>query len=392
MLNLSDYEYNLPESYIAQDLATPADSAKLLVFDRSEGTISDHTFHELPSLVPEWSHVFLNTSKVVKARIPFPEFDGEIFFLKKTVDEYTFEALVKQRKKMRVWHIHYVENYTFEIIGMTYRWRTIRSSHPILEILEHIGQMPFPPYITYDESKSDSYQAIQAKQPGSVAAPTASLHFTQKTFDDLKKRNCIIHEVVLHIWLWTFIQVDTESIQDFSIHSEHVEITAHTFEQIALIKDWSQPLIAVWTTVTRTLESLPYLRVLFNHQAKSLVSQDTHDYREALTASTTQEQANKYIKSWKISGTGTISSSELGWYDVHPSDWIIISFESTLYIYPWFEYLIVGQLITNFHLPRSSLLMLVAGFVWYNNMLEIYQYAMQNKYMFYSFGDGMLIK
>jgi S-adenosylmethionine:tRNA ribosyltransferase-isomerase len=392
MHQLSDYEYDLPESFIAQDLASPADSARLLVFNRSEGTISDHTFHELPSLIPEWSHLFFNTSKVVKARIPFPEFDGEIFFLKKTVDEYTFEALVKQRKKMRVWQIHNVGKYTFEITGMTYRWRTIKSSHPIFEILEDIGQMPLPPYITYDESKSNNYQALQAKQPGSVAAPTASLHFTQKTFDDLKNRNCTMNDVVLHIWLWTFIQVDTETIEDFDIHSEYVEITPNTFEQIAIAKRWSQPLIGVWTTVARTLESLPYLRVLFNDQAKSLVSPDTHAYREELTKSITQDQANTYIKSWKITGNGTINSSESWWYDIYPKNWIVISFESTLYIYPWFEYMIVDQLVTNFHLPRSSLLMLVAGFVWYNNMLKIYQHAIQNKYMFYSFGDGMLIK
>jgi S-adenosylmethionine:tRNA ribosyltransferase-isomerase len=197
---------------------------------------------------------------------------------------------------------------------------------------------------------------------------------------------------VLHIWLWTFIQVDTEAIQDFDIHSEYIEITPDTFEQIAIAKSWLQPLVAVWTTVTRTLESLPYLRALFSDQAKSLVSANTHAYRENVTVSITQDYANNYIKSWKIARNGTINTSELWWYDIYPNEWIVISFESALYIYPWFEYIIVSQLITNFHLPRSSLLMLVAGFVWYNNMLEIYKHAIHNNYMFYSFGDGMLIR
>lgn len=392
MFNLSDYDYDLPQSLIAQELASPADSAKLLFFDKSGWTISDHNFHELPGLIPEWSHLFFNTSKVVKARIPVPEYDGEIFFLEKTIDEYTFEALVRPGKKMKVWQILHIQNYTFEILGMTEQWRVVRSSHPILEVLEDIGQMPLPPYITYDESKSTSYQPIQAKQPGSVAAPTASLHFTQQIFDDLKKNNCTTHEVVLHIWLWTFKQVDTETIQDYAIHSEHIEITTQTFENIASIKQGTKPLIAIWTTVTRSLESLPYLRALFNNQAKSLVSSDTHHYWEKVTKKITKEQANTYIKSWKITGNGTIHPKQSWWYDVHPNDSTIVSFESTLYIYPWFEYKVINQLVTNFHLPKSSLLMMIAGFIWYKKMLQVYQYAIQNKYMFYSFGDAMLIK
>lgn len=385
MFNLSDYDYELPHDRIAQDLASPADSAKLLVYDKKTHSIQDRVFYELPWLVPEWSHFFFNTSKVVKARIALPEFDGEIFFLEKSDDECIFEALVRPGKKMKPWQTIYLEQYSFEIIGMTEHWRRIKSSHPILEILESIWQMPLPPYIWYEASKSDSYQPIQAKHPGSVAAPTASLHFTDKTLKDLEKHTCTLHEVVLHIGLGTFKQVDTESIQDYAIHSEHAEVTTQTFESIASINTSQKNLIAVWTTVTRTLETLPYIRVLLYSSSKTnTFTQETQHYRDTITKGISLEQAQTYVKSRSIQWSSVD--------DIHENHLHRIQFESTLYIYPWFDFRVINQLITNFHLPKSSLLMLVAWFIWYDQMMKLYSYAIENDYQFFSFGDAMILK
>ena len=396
MYSLSDYDYDLPQELIAQDLASPADNAKLLVYDKSTWTIKDSIFHELPSLIQEWSHFFFNTSKVVKARIPIPKFDGEIFFLEQHTDEYTFDALVRPWKKMKVWTIVPVWDYIFEIVGMTEQWRVVRCSHPIFEVLEAIWQMPLPPYIWYDESKSDSYQPLQAKQPWSVAAPTASLHFTPQTYSDLKNMQCSINEVVLHIWLGTFKQVDTESIQDYDIHSEKAEVWWDIFRKIMTIKQSWKPLVAVGTTVTRTLETLPYVRkeLQKSNQALECFDQETKEYWDTITKSISEEKAQWFVKSWSLKGEWTIrNDTNQWWYIVHPT--ILssnITFESALYIYPWFDFLIIDQLITNFHLPKSSLLMLVAGFIWFENMKKIYEHAIAKKYMFYSFWDAMLIK
>lgn len=387
MHTLSDYWYELPEEKIAQELATPADSAKLLVYNRTTQTIQDRIFHELPWLLPKWSHVFFNTSKVVKARILIPEIDGEIFFLEQHTDPYTFDALVRPRKKMKVWAIIQFGIYSFELLSMTVQWRVIRCSHPILEVLEAVGQMPLPPYIAEHQSKADNYQPLQAIQPGSVAAPTASLHFTQDTFDELKKHWHVRHDVVLHIGIGTFKQVETEILEDYNIHSERAHVSLETFESIAALHSSNRPLVAIWTTVTRTLETLPYVWVCMQESnlLRSVCSASTFEYRDTLTQDITIDSAQKFVKSWNIEIKESIESTSSG------KPMCTIYFESTLFIYPWFEWKVITHLLTNFHLPKSSLLILVAAMIGYDTMKSLYNHAIHSNYMFYSFGDAMLI-
>lgn len=162
--------------------------------------MSHHIFHELPDLLEPDTQIRMNTSKVVKARIYIPNFDGEIFFLH-AHDDYEFDALVRPGKKMKAGTTITIDIFEFVVLSNTENGRRIRCSHPIYEVLEKIGQMPLPPYIAYDKSKSESYQPIQAKDEhsGSVAAPTASLHFTDNVLQNLKNKNCDFHETVLHV-------------------------------------------------------------------------------------------------------------------------------------------------------------------------------------------------
>lgn len=371
MLTLSDYDYTLPDHLIAQKLADPADRCRLLVYNQQP---SHHIFHELPNLLLANTQIRLNTSKVIKARVYIPEFDGELFFLY-AHDEYEFDALVRPGKKMKIGTTVTVDTFVFTVLLNTENGRRIRCSHPILEVLEKIGHMPLPPYISYDQDKTDAYQPIQAKDEHiwSVAAPTASLHFTDQVLTDLRSKKCDFHETVLHIWLWTFKSVDVEKIEDYDIHAERIVINIQDFTSIYRAKTEWKDILWVGTTVTRTLETLPYIWVLIREDIKEKIEQDIYIYRERMTWDLSQELAQKYVS------------------DIYIGDSWSITANCTLYIYPWFIFRVINKLITNFHLPKSSLLMLVAAFVWYNEMKEIYDVALAQEYKFFSFGDAMLL-
>jgi len=247
----------------------------------------------------------------------------------------------------------------------------------IEDILEKYWIMPLPPYIQYSKDKEKPYQPIFAQKPWSVAAPTASLHFTENLLNKLKEKWCKFEYTTLHIWLGTFKKVDTQDITKYDIHSETVQINLDIFEKIAKYKLNKKPTIAVWTTVTRTLESLPYLwKYLKNKNLISNFSKSTINFWDKLTENIENEK--KYI------------------FDVKEiaSNWNknCLYFKTKLYIYPWFNFKIIDQLITNFHLPKSSLLMLVAAFMGYENMIKTYQYAIKKKYKFFSFWDAMWIR
>jgi len=375
MYTLSDYDYELPQKLIAQSAAHPADSCKFLVYDKRSDTTSDTIFHTFPQLTTPDSLIIFNTTKVVKARIPlqFGEKTGEIFYLE-SVTETSCNALVRPGKKFPVWStIQITDGVTCNVDSISEEWRILTFSEPVLPLLQRLWQMPLPPYIGYDKSKESDYQTVFAQQPGSVAAPTASLHFTENVLQQLKERSVATSECILHVWLWTFKQVNVEDITSYDIHKESIEVTPKLFKDIANNKLWGKPVIWVWTTVTRTIESLPYLWKQLPDKEKTRCSQKTVQRRNDLITDIDETQASKFIAQREPTTT---------WRSV----------QTQLYIIPWFTFRIIDQLITNFHLPKSSLLMLVAAFVWYKKMRELYDHAITNSYRFYSFGDAMYLK
>lgn len=374
MLTLSDYTYKLPEERIAQTLAEPPDSCKLLVYDRTNNTSTHVRFKDLLNSIDPQSLLVFNTSKVVKARLYLPHLNGEIFFLQ-SIDETTFEALVRPWKKFKVWEtIELPEtDVYFTIKEISHNGRILKCNQPIFAVLEQHWAMPLPPYIEYDPSKSDAYQPIFAKEHGSVAAPTASLHFTPWLMESLQAAWVKTAETVLHIWLWTFKQVDVEHIKDYDIHTELIDVSYDLFSSIAQQKRINKPVIAVWTTVTRTTETMPYIWKLLSDDIKQHVWEDVATWRDELTDELKVDDATSYV----------IHSQQT-------SSWIRC--ETKLYLYPSKSFHVIDHLITNFHLPKSSLLMLVAAFMWYDEMMKLYKEAIENEYLFYSFGDAMLIK
>lgn len=261
---------------------------------------------------------------------------------------------------------------TFTVTATTEDGRIISCSHPILDVLEQYGQMPLPPYIVYDPNDAEHYQPDIANhdKPWSVAAPTAALHFGQSLLDQLHTQAIDHATVTLHVGIGTFKTVDVEDITTYQIHEEVCEISFALLDRIADQKLAQKPLLAVWTTSTRTLESLPYVWQQLSQEQKQRVAPSTRTFWDLVTAEL--EDTKKYI------------------LDLICTDsWC--TFACRLYIYPWFTFRVINGLITNFHLPRSSLLMLVAWYIWYDAMKNIYAHAIDHQYRFYSFGDGMIV-
>jgi len=405
LLSLSSYDYSLPKELIAQVAFEPADKCKMLYFNRKTNKIEDLIFSDIYNFL--WSNdvLFLNNSKVVKARVIWDNkrlnqelledkidiylesnqerrlcLNCEILFLKNLQDNI-FQAMVRPGKKFKIWVKLIIlknnEEYIFEVLSINNDWTRIfknLSKKDIFCILEDIWQMPLPPYIQYSKEKEKPYQPIQAKKHGSVAAPTASLHFTKDLLNNLKDKWVSILESTLHVWMWTFKTVNIENISLYDIHSETVEIPKDLFEKISLLKEKNKNILAVWTTSARILESLAYVYKKIKLSDYNLYKEIKTIFFDNLTKNITENDINKFID-WDI-----------GLLNKH------ISFDTKLYIYPWFNFVLVDKLITNFHLPKSSLLMLVSAFMWYENMIKCYKYAIDNKYRFFSFWDAMFIE
>lgn len=372
LYKLSSYDYTLPKHLIAQKSHEPADECKLLYF--KDNNIQHLVFKDIQDLLTKNDLLFFNNSKVIKAKIKgslqkdiftlVEDGKDEIFFLKK-IEWNTFEALIRPWKKFKVWKKIYVQDYEFEVIDNTKEWRIIRlnDKKDILDVLEEVWSMPLPPYIEYKKEKESYYQAITAQNPWSVAAPTASLHFTKDLLAKLKQKKVEILYSTLHIWKWTFKNVDTEDITNYDIHEELVELPIDMFDKIE--KNKHKNIIAVGTTSMRILESLPFV------YAKLWLTNNS--FFNDITKHIKKEDIQRFIP-WKIIKTENN-----------------ISFETKLFIYSWFNFRLVNKLITNFHLPKSSLLMLVSAFMWYENMKKAYKQAIDHNYKFFSFWDAMMI-
>jgi S-adenosylmethionine:tRNA ribosyltransferase-isomerase len=328
---LSDFDYDLPEQLIAQEPANPRDHARLLVYNRRTGQLTDDYFYNLIKYLPRETTLVVNNSKVEKCRLLFDEGRKEVFILE-TANNTTVRAMVRPGKKFKKGNrIELSDGISAEVIDIDEEGIRTLKMHPGIgnKVYERHKRTPFPPYIEQNESLSEEYQTVYARDLGSKAAPTAGLHFTEQLLSKIKQQGIDEAEVTLHVGLGTFAPVKAEEIENHTMHSEWFEITKSTAKQLNKAKH----LTAVGTTSVRVLETC----LKRNDQFTSI-------------------KAN-----------------------------------TDIFIRPGFQFNAVDALITNFHLPKSTLLMLVAAFMGYEEMKKIYQHAIKNRYRFYSFGDAMLI-
>ncbi len=340
MLKKSDFYYDLPESLIAQTPVEPRNSSRLLVANRENGEIIHSHFYNLGDFIQEGDLLVMNDSKVIPARlfceIEGRETGGELLLLKQ-LENTLWEAIVKPGKKLKAGAKLSVGDILFgEVIDVLENGnRIIRFSFEgnFYEILDRLGKMPLPPYITAPLKDNGRYQTVYAKELGSAAAPTAGLHFTEEMLEGLKKSGIETAFVTLNVGLGTFRPVKEEIITDHKMHSEHFFVPDETVEKIKETKAKGGRVIAVGTTSVRTLES-------------------------AFSENCELE---------KQSG------------------------DTEIFIYPPYKFKVADALITNFHLPESTLIMLVSAMLGYDNTMKAYKTAVEEKYRFFSFGDAMLI-
>jgi S-adenosylmethionine:tRNA ribosyltransferase-isomerase len=338
-MQTADFDYHLPPEYIAQTPIEPRHASRLLVLRRSSATLEDSHFCQLPDFLNPGDLLVINQTKVIPARLHARKTSGgkvELLLLKQR-EPGLWEALAGGkglRKGVRV----QLENGPYVDIEeeLTGSERLIRFSEPVEQLLPTIGEMPLPPYIHEKLLRPDRYQTVYATETGSAAAPTAGLHFTPWLMDEIERKGVRIAKVTLHVGLDTFAPVTELDPVEHKIHTEWCELTEEAALLINRTKASGGRVVAVGTTSVRTLES----------------------------AAATSNQPSRVAPYRGQTG---------------------------LFILPGFEFKVVDALITNFHLPKSTLLMLVSAFAGRERVLDAYQAAMEHGYRFYSFGDAMLI-
>lgn len=337
----SDFYYDLPEELIAQTPAQPRNSSRLMKIDRSTGNISHSRFYDLGKFLKKGDLLVMNDSRVLPARLyGIKEHTGAHieFLLLEQKEDKVWEIMVRPGKRARpgTSFIFGDGRLKAEILDTAEdgnRIARFECEGNFFTALEDVGQTPLPPYITEKLADKERYQTVYSRVNGSAAAPTAGLHFTREQLDELKAQGIEQAYVTLHVGLGTFRPVKEDNITDHKMHSEHYAVPKETAELINKTKKEGGRVICVGTTSCRTLES-----------AASLYG----DVRECS-----------------------------GYTDI--------------FIYPGYEFKVMDGLITNFHLPESTLIMLVSAFLGYENTMKAYKTAVEEKYRFFSFGDAMLI-
>lgn len=341
-MKVADFDYYLPEELIAQEPAEPRDRSRLLVLDRASGETGHLIFKDCVKFFRRGDILVVNNTRVIPARL-FGAKEGtgariEVLLLKR-LDRDRWEALVRPGKRVKggtrvvfgngELAAEAVDNtpaggrvFSFEYDGV------------FEEVLDRLGQMPLPPYITKELADKERYQTVYAKAPGSAAAPTAGLHFTPELLGEIRGMGVNIAEVMLHVGLGTFRPVQAENVEEHQMHAEYYEVSPETAAAINQARAAGGRVVAVGTTSARTLETaaLP---------------------------------------------DGTVQAGG-GWTDI--------------FIYPGYTFKAVDMLLTNFHLPKSTLLMLISAFAEREKVLKAYREAVEMRYRFFSFGDAMLIK
>lgn len=341
-MKTDDFDFDLDEDLIAQHPMKNRDESRLMVMNRTSGEISHKRFYDIVDYLEPGDVLVLNDTRVIPARLfgnrPDKDEKIEVLLVKREEDD-VWETLVKPGKKMKLG-----SNITFgdgllkgEVVDISDEGnRFIKFSYEGIfeEILDELGNMPLPPYITEKLEDKERYQTVYAKHEGSAAAPTAGLHFTNELLDKIRQKGVIVKFVTLHVGLGTFRPVKVDDVEKHNMHSEMYIMPKDTAGAINEAKKNGNKIIAVGTTCIRTLESV--------HKKHGDIREDS------------------------------------GWTDI--------------FIYPGFEFKVVDSLITNFHLPKSTLLMLVSAFSTKENILRAYDIAVKERYRFFSFGDAMFIK
>lgn len=340
--SLNTYDYHLPMERIAQNPLPDRSSSRLLILDKRNASISHHHFWEAVDFLQAGDVLVLNTSKVFPARLFGKKENGtsvEVFLLH-CVEANFWQCMIHPGKRIKhpqsLWFSDTLQGFIGDPDEEGLRIIELISEGELFDEFERIGHVPLPPYIHRDDNLADhqNYQTVYAEQLGSVAAPTAGFHFTSQILNQLKDKGVIILNVLLHVGIGTFRPVKTDSIKDHKMHSEFCTIEPDVAAQINLAKAQNRRVVAVGTTSVRTLESF------YNPDTQSL------------------ESGNK-------------------WTDI--------------FLYPGKSFHIVDALFTNFHLPKSTLIMLVAAFAGYDITMRAYAEAIEKEYRFFSYGDAMFI-
>jgi S-adenosylmethionine:tRNA ribosyltransferase-isomerase len=338
----SDFYYDLPERLIAQTPIKERDHSRLLVLDKETGETSHRHFYDIIEYLNEGDCLVINDTKVLPARLFGTRKDTKAvveFLLLKRIDDNRWETLVKPGKKARLGvEIIFEENLlTGKIVDILEEGnRIIEFQYEGIfeEILDKLGEMPLPPYIHEKLEDRDRYQTIYAEHLGSAAAPTAGLHFNDRLLRDIEEKKVNIAKLILHVGLGTFRPVKSEYIDEHIMHSEYYELNESEANKINLAKQTGHKVISVGTTSVRTLETI-------------------------------------------ADNEGNVKAQK-GW--------------TNIFIYPGYKYKAVDSLITNFHLPESTLIMLVSALAGKENIMKAYREAVEREYRFFSFGDAMFIK
>ncbi len=342
LMDIKDFDYYLPEHLIAQSPIEKRDHSRLLIMDKATGKISHHHFFDIVDYLNKGDVLVVNNSKVIPARIygTRENTGGTVeLLLLKDLGNNEWETLVKPGKKAKIGQVINFSNLLRATVVdiLEDGKRKVKLEYDgsnLYEILDQIGNMPLPPYIKESLNDNDRYQTVYAKDRGSAAAPTAGLHFTNELLKKLEDKGVIIKYVTLHVGLGTFRPVKVNNITEHIMHSESFYVPDDTVQAIQLAKKEGRRVICVGTTSVRTVES-------------------AFDYNFSLV---------------KRSG------------------------DTSIFIYPGYKFKIPDAIITNFHLPQSTLVMLVSAFSSREHILNAYETAIKNEYRFFSFGDAMFIK
>ena len=340
-MRTDDFDYYLPEELIAQVPIKERDHSRLLVLDKKTGEITHERFDHIINYLNKGDVLVVNNTKVLPARLIGTKEDTnaviEVLMLKDLGDN-KWECLSKPAKRIKIGTIvKFSDELSAKCIGIGeegIRHFEFIYNGIFLEILDRLGEMPLPPYIHEKLKDKDRYQTVYAKEVGSAAAPTAGLHFTTDLIEKIKEKGIIFEEITLHVGLGTFRPVSVEDVTKHKMHSEFYTISKKTADALNKAKKEGRRIISVGTTTTRTLET---------------VLRDNPEFKETS-----------------------------GWTDI--------------FIYPGFEFKAIDALITNFHLPKSTLVMLVSAFADKEKIMKAYEEAVKEKYRFFSFGDAMFIK
>jgi S-adenosylmethionine:tRNA ribosyltransferase-isomerase len=341
-MNVKDFYFDLPEELIAQHPIEKRDESRLMVVDKNSGSIEHKKFKDIVDYLNYGDCLVLNDTRVLPARLIGAKQDsgGKMeFLLLKRIDIDTWETLVKPGKRAQIGTRFVFGNGELkaEVVSLGEEGsRIVKFYYEGIfeEVLDRLGQMPLPPYIKESLEDRERYQTVYSKEVGSAAAPTAGLHFTKELLGEIKEKGINIAFVTLHVGLGTFRPVKAETIEEHVMHSEYYTMSKETADIINSTKRNGKRVIAVGTTSNRTLES--------------------------------------------IADENGIVREQSGWTEI--------------FIYPGYRFKVVDALITNFHLPESTLIMLVSAFAGRENTMKAYNTAVEDKYRFFSFGDAMFLK